>query len=125
MNIKTISGIIVIVTALLLAQTVAVVDAHHNTDPRNKTARKIAEEKDKNLDNQGNDRDVIKEKRDAFLAYKTAFAAWKMAKEAYKSAKTAGDKTIIDSKKIILDASKITKDDALKDYKQALKMRAK
>ena len=125
MNVKMISGIIVIVTALLLSQTVSVVDAHHNTDPRNKTARKTAEEKDKNFDDQGNDKDVIKEKRDAFLAYKAAFAAWKTAKEAYKSAKTAGDQTIIDAKKIILDVSKITKENALKDYKQALKKRAR
>jgi hypothetical protein len=122
---KIISSTIILATVLLLAQTVSVVDAHHDTDPRNEAARSTAEEENKNLDNQGNDKDVIKEKRDAFVAYKEAFGAWKTAKENYKTAKSSGVEDDINSTKIILDAAKLTKDDAYKSYKEALKKRAK
>ncbi len=116
MNYKIFSSIM-IVTVLLLAQTVSVVDAHHDADPRNKEARDTAEVKSEDYDNQGNKKEVIEEKRAAFLAYKEAFLAWKTAKENYKSAKSSGVQDDIDATKVIFDAAKITKDNAYEDYK--------
>ena len=112
-------------TVLLLAQTVSVVEGHHNTDPRNKAAREAAETKSEDYDNEGNKKEVIEEKKEAFVAYKAAFAAWKTAKENYKSAKSSGVQDDIDATKIIFDAAKITKDNAYQDYKDALKKKAR
>ncbi|KAF6247068.1 hypothetical protein C6990_05135 [Nitrosopumilus sp. b3] len=125
MNSKIISSTIMLVTILLLAQTVSVVDAHHDTDPRNKAARDTAETNSEPYDNQGNKKEVIEEKREAFEAYKEAFAAWKTAKENYKSAKSSQVQDDIDATKVILDAAKITKDNAYDDYKEALKKKAR
>ncbi len=115
----------ILAIVLLLAQTVSVVDAHHDTDPRNKEARSTAEVKSEDYDNQGNKKVVIEEKKDTFLAYKVAFVAWKTAKENYKSAKKSGVQDDIDATKVILDAAKITKDKAYVDYKEALKKKAR
>ena len=110
---------------LILAQTVSFVDAHHDTDPRNKAARETAETKSEDYDNEGNKKEVIEEKKEAFVAYKAAFAAWKTAKENYKSAKNSGVQDDIDSTKVILDAAKTTKDNAYQDYKDSLKKKAR
>jgi hypothetical protein len=125
MNIKVISVMMVLLTTLLLAQTVSIVDAHHNPDSRNENGRKAMEEKSKDYDKQGNKKEVIEEKKKAFLAYKTAFAAWKTAKEDYKSAKSSGEQTVINAKKVILDAAKIVKENAFAEYKEALKHKAR
>ncbi len=124
MQVKTASIVIVLVTVLLLAQTVSVVEAHHK--PKDKgEIRKAAEKKSENYDPQGNLKKTIDEKRKAFIAYKAAFKAWKIAKEAWKTAKISGDQTVIDAKKVILDKAKIVKDTALKKYLDAKKMKAR
>ena len=124
MHVKTVSIVIVLVTVLLLAQTVSIVDAHHKSKDKGET-RKAAETKSKDYDPQGNLKKTIDEKRKAFIAYKIAFKAWKIAKEEYKIAKGSGDQTTIDAKKVILDAAKITKDKALKEYQDAKKKKAR
>ncbi len=124
MNIKTVSVVIVLVTVLLLAQTVSIVEANHKPKDKGET-RKAAEKKSEDYDPQGNLKKTIDEKRKAFLAYKAAFKAWKIAKEAWKTAKSSGDQTVIDTKKVILDKAKITKDVALKKYLDAKKKRSR
>jgi len=113
------------ISALLLAQSISMVEATHNSDPKNEKDRTAAEEKSKDFDKDGNKKDVIKEKRDAFVAYKAAFKAWKVAKENYKTAKSSGVQEDIDSTNLILNAAKITKDNALKTYKDTLKKKAR
>ena len=125
MESKTIYITIIAISVLILLQPVSTIDATHNSDKKNEKARSAAEEKSKDFDKDGNKKDVIKEKRDAFVAYKAAFKAWKIAKEDYKLAKSSGVQTDIDAKKIILDAAKITKDNALEVYKEALKKKAR
>jgi len=122
MHVKTASIVIVLVTVLLLAQTVSIVDAHHK--PKDKgEIRKAAEKKSEDYDPQGNLKKTIDEKRKAFIAYKAAFKEWKIAKEAWKTAKISGDQTVIDAKKVILDASIIVKDKALKEWQDAKKLK--
>jgi len=122
MHVKTASIVIVLVTVLLLAQTVSIVDAHHK--PKDKgEIRKVAEKKSEDYDPQGNLKKTIDEKRKAFIAYKAAFKEWKIAKEAWKTAKISGDQTVIDAKKVILDAAIIVKDKALKEWQDAKKLK--
>jgi len=118
MHVKTASVVIVLVTVLLLAQTVSIVEAHHK--PKDKgEIRKTAEKKSEDFDK---DKKIkYDEKRKAFKAYKVAFKAWKIAKESWKTAKISGDQTVIDAKKVILDAAKIIKDKALKEYQDGKK----
>jgi hypothetical protein len=124
MHVKTASVVIVLVTVLLLAQTVSIVDAHHK--PKDKgEIRKAAEKKSEDYDPQGNLKKTIDEKRKAYIAYKAAFKEWKIAKEAWKTAKISGDQTVIDAKKVILDAAIIVKDNALKEWQDAKKSRAR
>ena len=120
MYVKTASIVIVLVTVLLLAQTVSVVEAHHKSKDKGEI-RKAAEKKSKDYDSQGNLKKTIDEKRKAFVDYKAAHKAWKIAKDAWRTAITAGDQTVIDAKKVILDAAKITKDKAYKEYLDAKK----
>lgn len=122
MHVKTASIVIVLVTVLLLAQTVSIVDAHHK--PKDKgEIRKAAEKKSEDYDPQGNLKKTIDEKRKAFIAYKAAFKEWKIAKEEWKTAKISGDQTVIDAKKVILDAAIIVKDKALKEWQDAKKLK--
>lgn len=124
MHVKTASIVIVLVTVLLLAQTVSIVDAHHK--PKDKgEIRKAAEKKSEDYDPQGNLKKTIDEKRKAYIAYKAAFKEWKIAKEAWKTAKISGDQTVIDAKKVILDAAIIVKDKALKEWQDAKKSKAR
>ena len=125
MNLRIVSAVVILITALLLVQSISVVDAHHNDNKDAGAARKTAETKSADYDNEGNLKTTIKEKRDAFLAYKAAFDAWKIAKEDYKAAKTSGVQTTIDAKKVILDAAKITKDKAWKTYQDTKKKNAR
>jgi len=122
MHVKTASIVIVLVTVLLLAQTVSIVDAHHKPKD-NGEIRKAAEKKSEDYDPQGNLKKTIDEKRKAFIAYKAAFKAWKIAKEEWKTAKISGDQTVIDAKKVILDATIIVKDKALKEWQDAKKLK--
>lgn len=124
MHVKIVSVVIVLVTVLLLAQTVSIAEAHHK--PKDKgEMRKAAEKKSEDYDPQGNLKKTIEEKRKAFVAYKASFKAWKTAKEVWKTAKISGDQTVIDAKKVILDAAIIVKDKALKEYLNAKKMKAR
>ena len=124
MHVKTASVVIVLVTVLLLAQTVSIVDAHHK--PKDKgEIRKAAEKKSEVYDPQGNLKKTIDEKRKAWVAYKAAFKAWKIAKDAWVTAMIAGDQTVIDAKKVILDATIIVKDKALKEWQDAKKLKTR
>ncbi len=124
MNLKITTFAIVLVTVLLLAQTVSVVEAHHKTED-NGEIRTSAETKSESYDEQGNLKTTIDERRTAFLAWKTAFNAWKTAKEEYKAAKITEVQTTIDAKKIILDAALITKENAWKTYQDTKKNNAR
>ncbi len=124
MDVKTISTVIVLVTVLLLAQTVSIVEAHHKSKNSGEI-RKAAEKKSEDYDPQGNLKKTIDEKRKAFVAYKIAFKAWKIAKEVWKDAKSLGDQTVIDAKKVILDKAKIDKEVALKKFVDAKKDKAR
>ena len=120
MHVKTASIVIVLVTVLLLAQTVSIVDAHHK--PKDKgEIRKAAEKKSEDYNLQ--EQKTIDEKKKAFIAYRTAFKEWKIAKEEWKTARTSGDQTVIDAKKVILDAAIIVKDKALKELQDAKKLK--
>ncbi len=115
MHVKTVSVVLVLVTVLLLAQTVSIVDAHHK--PKDKgEIRKTAEKKSEDYESQENLKNTIDEKRKAFKDYRIAFKAWKIAKDTWKTAKISGDQTVIDAKKVILDKAIIVKDTALKEY---------
>lgn len=122
MDVKTISTVIVLVTVLLLAQTVSIVEAHHKSKDSGEV-RKAAEKKSE--DYEVTIKKVIDEKRKAFVAYKIAFKAWKIAKEAWKDAKSSGDQTIIDVKKVILDKAENEKTIALKKFVDAKKVKAR
>jgi len=133
-NVKIASVVIVLVTVLLLAQTVSIIDATHVS--KDKDARKAAEEREKDLakEEKTNGKDARKaaeerekdlakeektngdEKRKAYADYRTAFKAWKTAKEALRTAVSLGDQTVIDAKKVISDNAKIDKDVAHKKY---------
>ncbi len=121
MNVKTISVIFVLVTVLLLAQTISAVDAKHN--PKNNDTRKKSEIKSKEIT--VIEKTTIDDKKKAWTEYRIAFDAWKTAKEAYKVAKISEDQTTIDAKKVILDAAEITKDNALKKYLDAKKKKSR
>ena len=96
------------------------VEANHNSDNKN-TARKNMEEKSKDYDKEGNNKEKLKEKRDAWIAYKIAFKAWKTAKEDLKSVKNSGDSSLIAAKQLIVIAAKIVKEDTFEKYKDALR----
>jgi len=111
-NVKIASVVIVLVTVLLLAQTVSIIDATHVS--KGKDARKAAEEREKDLAKEENTNGD--EKRKAYADYRAAFKAWKTAKEALRTAVSLGDQTVIDAKKVISDNAKIAKDVAHEKY---------
>lgn len=113
MHLKTTSVVLVLAAVLLLAQTVSIVDATHKSK-NDKDPRKVAEEREKDLDKVKETKNI--DKRKAFNDYLVTFKEWKIAKQEYKTAKSSGDQTVIDAKKIILDKAIITKDEALKKY---------
>ena len=124
MHVKTVSVVIVLVTVLLLAQTVSIAEAHHKNKDKGEI-RKAAEKKSESYDPQGNLKKTVDEKRKAWVAYKAAVKEYKIAKDAWRTALTVGDQTVIDEKKVILDASIIVKDKALKEWQDAKKLKAR
>ncbi len=121
MNIRTVSVVLVVVTVLLLAQTISIAEAHHKTKDKGET-RKAAEKKSENYDPEGNLKETIDEKRKAWVAYKVAFKAWKITVDDWRTAKITGDQTVIDAAKVILDAATVAKDEAYKEYLNAKKI---
>jgi len=121
MNLRALLSVVVLVTALLLVQSISVVDAHHR-DADSGEARKAAEAKSEEFDEKNTSKSATRDqKREAFSDYKIAFAAWKSAKELWKTAKSSGVESNIDGNQTLVSAAKITKDEAWETYQEIKK----
>ena len=122
MNLKILPSVIVLVTALLLVQSISVVNAHHNDNEDPNAARDAAKAKSKKFDEKETSKSATSaQKREAFSDYKIAFTAWKSAKELWKTAKSSGIESNINGNKTLVDAAKITKDNAWDTYQEVKK----
>jgi len=124
MTLRIVPTVVLLVTTLLLVQTISIVDAHHNDNEDPDAVREAAEKKSEEFDQKERDegRSATRdEKREAFSDYKIAFTSWKSAKELLKIAKISGVDSNINGNQTLVDAAKITKDGAWDTYQEVKK----
>jgi hypothetical protein len=124
MNLRIVPTVVLLVTAILLAQTISVVYAHHNDnedpDAVRETAKKKSEEFEQKEIKEGRSA-TSDQKRKAYSDYKIAFTAWKSAKELLTTAKSTGVESIISGNQTLVDAAQITRDNAWDTYQEVKK----
>ena len=122
MNLRVFPSVVVLVTALLLVQSISVVNAHHNDNEDPDAARDAAKTKSEEFDEKETSKSATRDqKREAFSDYKIAFKAWKTAKSLLKTAKVSGIDSNISGNQTLVDTAKITKDNAWDTYQEVKK----